>query len=193
MTTTKAKRKTYKPKTPAMWTREVKSATKAVSNAEKKIKAARRLVKKHMAAKKAAAKKLTAKKKTLLKAKARILKAKKIAAPKAAAKKKVTAKKRTVAKKRTTTKRKIAKKRTVARKRRARRRGLPPASRRLRGAARSPSGSSGVRRLRCARPLNPRADSQPSGPATLSGPDLLMEERCGGPRRASHAKIDPAN
>ncbi|MCH8139098.1 MAG: HU family DNA-binding protein, partial [Proteobacteria bacterium] len=57
MATTKMKRTTYKPKTPAMWTREVKSAKKAVSGAEKKVKAARRALKKHMAAKKSAAKK----------------------------------------------------------------------------------------------------------------------------------------
>ncbi len=50
MATTKAKRKTSKPKTPKVWAREVKSAKKAVSNAETKIKAARRLIKMQMAA-----------------------------------------------------------------------------------------------------------------------------------------------
>ena len=47
----KAKRKSSKPKTPKMWAREIMSAKKSVSGAEKKIKAARLLVKKHMAAK----------------------------------------------------------------------------------------------------------------------------------------------
>ncbi len=53
MATTKAKRKTSKPKSLTIWTRDVKNAKKAVSTAEKKIKAARRLVKQYMAAKKA--------------------------------------------------------------------------------------------------------------------------------------------
>ena len=50
MATTKAKRKTSKPKTVKTWAREVKSAKKAVSNAENKIRAARRLIKKQIAA-----------------------------------------------------------------------------------------------------------------------------------------------
>ncbi len=121
MATIKAKRKTFNPKTPTTFAREVNSSQKAVRIAEKKIKAARRLVKKHMAAKKAAAKKLTAKKKALQKAKSRILKAKNLAAKKAAAKKKLSAKKQTstkrkVAKKPITTKRKVAKKRTSTKK-----------------------------------------------------------------------------
>ncbi len=110
MATIKAKRQTFNRKTPATCTREVKGAQKAVRIAEKKIKATRRLVKKHMAAKKAAAKKLTAKKKGLQKAKSRILKAINLAAKKAAAKKKLSAKKPT------TTKRKVANKRTSTKK-----------------------------------------------------------------------------
>ena len=121
MATIKAKRKTFNPKTPCTCIREFNSAQKAVRIAEKKIKAARRLVKKHMAMKKAAAKKLTAKKKALQKAKSCILKAKNLAAKKAAAKKKLIAKKQTstkrkVAKNPTTTKRKAAKKRTSTKK-----------------------------------------------------------------------------
>ena len=117
MAAIKAKRKTFNPKTPATCTREVNSSQKAVRIAEKKIKAARRLGKNHMAAKKSAAKKLTAKKKALQKAKSRILKDQNLTAEKAAAKKKLTTKKQTstkrkVAKKPTTTKRKVTKKRT---------------------------------------------------------------------------------
>ncbi len=121
MATIKAKRKTFNPKTPTTCTREVNSSQKAVRIAEKKIKAARRLGKNHMAAKKSAAKKLTAKKKVLQKAKSRILKDKNLTAEKAAAKKKLTTKKQTstkrkVAKKPTTTKRKVTKKRTSTKK-----------------------------------------------------------------------------
>lgn len=52
-----------KSKTPAMLTREVKSAAKGLCDIEKKIAVARRLIKKLTVAKKAAIKKLAAKKK----------------------------------------------------------------------------------------------------------------------------------
>jgi len=55
MATKKRKRKSTKAKTPAMLTKQVKSASKAVRSATKKVNAARRMVKKQMAAKKAAA------------------------------------------------------------------------------------------------------------------------------------------
>ena len=91
MATTRKKRKSSKAKTPAMLTKDVKDATKALRTATKNVADARRLVKKTMTAKKAAAKKLTAIKKAMRKATAKVIAAKKPAARKAAAKKKVGA------------------------------------------------------------------------------------------------------